>query len=343
MASAKVSFQDLKTLIKDKKLKNLVLLSGEEDYYCEFAVNEIKKTYLSKDAYQMDFVKLSFESKAFDLEKVIENTELPPWMSEMRIVLVRNSGIFDVADPKKELAEAFEKFAKNIPETSMVIFWDDKIDGRKKGLLSIFEKNGTYCDCPILKDHEIAEKIANNLRMRNLTIDSDACDSLINRTTKSMRAIANEITKITYYCASKGITNVDYSVIEALCPPDVNSKIFDMLDAISEGNSGKALTILNNLIILGEKEIKIKYTFANQLRKLICAKELNSEKRIKEELGVSDFAAKKLKKQSQKFPMEKLIALFSSCAKTEYEGRIGKLDERQSLEILLVLACNSLT
>ena len=78
MASHIISFDNLKTLISEKKLKSILLLSGEEDYYCEYAVNAIKKQYLAEGSEQMDFVKLNFESKNFDLDKIDENVMLPP-------------------------------------------------------------------------------------------------------------------------------------------------------------------------------------------------------------------------------------------------------------------------
>ena len=343
MASHIVSFDNLKTLISEKNLKNLLLLSGEEDYYCEYAVNNIKKAYLAEGSEQMDFVKLNFESKNFDLDKVDENVMLPPWMSEKRIVVVRNSGIFSAADPKKDMAERFEEFVKTIPDSTLLIFWDDKIDKRKKQLFNVFEKNGYCCDCPILKDYDIEEKLRANLRRSNITIDSDASDSLINRTDKSMRAIASEMNKIVLYCREKGITNVDYNVIDTLCAPDISGKIFDILDGISEGNSSKVLLTLDNLIMQKEPVERIKYSLANHIRQLICAKELKSESKIVERLGAKPYTAKKLARQAPKFETDKLLYLLSVCAKTEYEGRLGKLDGRQSLEIILVLACKSLT
>ena len=140
MASHIVSFDNLKSLISEKKLNSLLLLSGEEDYYCEYAVNAIKKQYLAEGSEQMDFVKINFESKGFDLDKIDENVMLPPWMSEKRIVVVRNSGIFSAADPKKDLADTFTEFVATIPDTTLLIFWDDKIDKRKKQLFGVFEK-----------------------------------------------------------------------------------------------------------------------------------------------------------------------------------------------------------
>ena len=343
MASKNLSFNELKSLINDKKLGKLLLLTGEEDYYCEYAVNHIKSGYISKGSEQMDYVKINFESKGFDLDKVADNVMLPPWMSEKRVILVRNSGIFEMNDPKKELSDSFSKFAESIPDSSLVIFWDDRIDKRKKALLGVFEKQGNVCDCPKLNDADIAGRLAQNFSKHGLTIDQDASDSLISRTDRSMRAIAGELNKIVMYCREKNIKNIDYDVVDALCPPDVKGSIFTMLDSVSAGDTATALLTLNNLIALKEPEVLIKYRLAKHITQLICAKELKTKDKIVQRLGVHPFTAKKLAAQAPKFEMDKLLYLFSMCAKTEYECRQGKMDDRQSLEILLVLACKSLT
>ena len=158
-----------------------------------------------------------------------------------------------------------------------------------------------------------------------------------------MRAIASEVNKIYLYCREKGITHVDYNVIDTLCAPDISGRIFDILDGISEGNCSKVLLTLDNMLNQKEPVERIKYSLANHIRQLICAKELKTESKIVERLGAKPYTAKKLAKQAPKFEMEKLLYLLSVCAKTEYEGRLGKMDGRQSLEIILVLACKSLT
>lgn len=343
MASKSYSVDDLIKLIKTKNLPSLLLVYGEEDYFCENAVKLIRKNFIADGCEQMDYIKIDFENKGFDLEKVSENSQLPPWMSEKRVVLVRNSGVFSASDPKKELATSFEKFAKGIPGSTIVVFWETGIDKRKKAIMKTFETYGVVSESPFLNEVEISKKISGLLNRYQLRINNDAMDSLISRSDKSMRIILNEITKILLYCQANQISLIDMDVINALCPPDIKGSIFNLTDSISTGNSGNALAIVDNLITLKEPVARIKFMLSKHIRQLICAKELRTSQRIVEELGIHPYSAQKLAEQAPKFSMEKLLNLYSSCVKCDFDFKQGKMDERHSLEILLVLACKSLT
>lgn len=343
MASKTIDFNTFKDMCQRKEFPRLVLLTGAEDYYTELAVKHLRKNCLSEGAEQMDYAKLDFDSKNFDMDKVLENVMLPPWLSVKRVILVRNSGIFGIADPKKEFSDSFAKFAANIPETSVVVFWEDSADKRKKALWSVFEKEGISVVCDRLTEAEIAGKISQSLARYKITIDDEAATSLISRCDTSMRAVVNEFNKLALYCMEKKISNIDIGVVEKLCMPDLRGSIFNMLDAVSSGDCQTALCVVDELIGKKEPVARIKFMFCKHLSQLICAKELKNKDEIVRSLKVHPFTAKKLAAQAPKFSMEKLLNLFSACTKSDYDNRTGKLEERQSLEILIVLACKSLT
>lgn len=343
MASETSKIDNLKMYIKNKNLPSLVLIYGKEDYFLENSVKLIRKEYVAEGCEQMDYVKINYESKGFSLDPILDNAQLPPWMSSKRVVLVRNSGIFSVADPKKELADAFEKFAKTIPESTLVVFWEDTIDKRKKAIMKVFETNGLVFESPELKEFEISDKLAGLLKRYNMTIDGEAMSSLISRIDKSMRLALNELSKILIYCQASNISHIDMSIIDLLCPPDVSGTIFVLTDTLATGNTGYALTIVDNLISNKEPIARIKFMLSKHIRQLICAKELKSQSKIVEALGVHPVTAKKLAEQAPKFSMDKLLNLYSACVKSDFDFKQGKIDERHSLDILLVMACNSLT
>ena len=343
MASKAIDYNNFKEMCQRKEFPRLILLTGSEDYYTDLAVKTLRKNCLSEGAEQMDYAKLDFDSKNFEMDKVLDNVMLPPWLSVKRVVLVRNSGIFGIADPKKEFSDSFAKFASEIPDTSVVVFWEDSVDKRKKALCSVFDKEGITVTCDKLDETAIAGKIAQSLSRYHITIDDEASTSLISRCDGSMRAVVNEFNKLALYCMEKKITNIDFGVVEKLCMPDLRSSIFNLLDAVSTGDCQTALCVVDELIGKGEKVPMIKFMFCKHLRQLICAKELGNRDAIAQKLKVHPFVAKKLSYQAPKFSMEKLLNLFSACTKSDYDNRCGKLEERQSLEILIVLACKSLT
>ena len=68
------------------------------------------------------------------------------------------------------------------------------------------------------------------------------------------------------------------------------------------------------------------------------AKEAGNANVLVERTGMNDFRARKLVAQSGNFSMKGLINLYLSAADSDSEFKHGLIDERYSLEIILVKA-----
>ena len=311
---------------------NLYLIYGEEGFFIDLARSEMKKTYLAKGFEQMDYCKLDFNGKSVDTDIITESIELPPWASSKRLVEVVNFG-FDQAATEK-LPEILE----HIPESTVLVFAADKIDKRKKKLYDAFVKNGVVCEVKQLEENNLIEYINKNFRKSNLTIDPDACESLISRYNSSLRMIISAMRRIILYSSAVGKTNVDYDTVEQLCEPDVHANIFKIMDAIGEGRADAALVHLDNLIKLKEPLPQIRFMIARHFRELICAKELGNKGDLVKRIGVRDFVARNLINQSRNFTMGRLLFLYNLCYKNDFDLKHGEVDERASLESFIVLA-----
>lgn len=323
----------MQALRNDNGELKLCLFFGEEDFLIDQALSTIKRKYIADGGETMDYVKLDFGDKALNVSTVRENTELPPWFSSKRLVVVKNSALF-----KSKETEAIEEIVNNIPDSSLLVFVESKIDKKKKKLLEVFLDNGIVGEFAYQDELKIASWIEKRMAQANLAIEQSSVSSLISRCDKSLRLIDMEINKLAIYCSAVGINYVTDNEISELCPPDVKGVIFDITDAIGAGDSANALNVMNNLIIQKTACTQIRFMMARHLRQLICAKELGSKDRIISELKVHPFVAGKLTNQAKKFTMERLIKLYNQCASDDRNFKSGKVDERHSLESFIVLA-----
>lgn len=310
------------------------LLVGEEDYLLETAVSSIKKKWLGEGAETMDYVKLDFGGKALETSRIRDNLELPPWMSPKRIVYAVN---FEFnADNSAEM----EKLVGEIPDTSLLLLRCVKFDKRKKALLNAFKKNAVMAYVDFLDQISACGWVTKQLGKNEIRIDEESAVSIYNRCEKSMRKMSTEINKILLYCKGKGVSNVNYDLVEMICPPDLTGSVFNMTDAIGAKNAGKALLILDNLIASKENILQIQAMFARQIKQMICVKDLNGDSRlIMERLRLQDFQVKKLIKQAQGFDRNSLITLYSKIAQADFDIKTGNARDRETLESLIVLAC----
>ena len=323
----------LSDLIKNDDGKvRLYLIFGEEDFFIDKEIEIIKKKYLGEGAETMDSVKLDFAGKEFDIEKIRENLELPPWMSSKRLVFVKS---FEFPSD----ADAVIKLISEVPDSSVLVFVTEKVDKRKKSIMNAFKKNGAIAELNYLDDDKSCKWIAGVLSKAGIQIDMQAALSIVSRCDSSMRKISSEVNKILMYCVGEKVTFVDMELVERICPPDIGGSVFNITDAVGQGDAAKALMILNNLIMMKEPTQRIRFMLLRHLKQLICAKDLGDAGKIASRLKVQPFVAGKLLTQSSRFQMNTLLMLFNECVKEDYEIKHGTLDDRKSLESFIILAC----
>jgi DNA polymerase-3 subunit delta len=111
-----------------------------------------------------------------------------------------------------------------------------------------------------------------------------------------------------------------------------------MTDAIGLKRPDMALEILDKLISLKEPVTRIRFMMSRHFRHLICAKEIGRAELVSAKLKVMPFVARNLVKQSAKFQMKELLNIYDSCFKSDMDVKTGKMEERLSMEWLLVYA-----
>jgi len=237
----------------------------------------------------------------------------------------------------EELSDKENKVLENIPSSAVVVFFEESADSRKKTFKS-FLQNGTVAFMNGFENDELYGWIAKRFAKENLKISFEAADSMASRCSNNMMELVNEINKLSLYCQNKGYTEVTGDIVELCCPPDLSGKIFDIMDACGSGNAKIALGTLDRLIANKEPVPRIRASIVNHIKALIMAKEAGNPKTLVNRTGMNDFRARKLCAQAGSFGMKELIKLYLTAADSDSEFKHGLIDERYSLEIILVKA-----
>ena len=321
------------------KIKNepdslgLMLLYGTESYMIDGAVSMLKRAFLGEGAEDMDLAVIDTRTgDKFDMGKLEELISMPPWMSKRRLVIIRQSGV-----PGRELSEKDQEILKNIPSSAAVVFCEDTVDSRKKAFKA-FQQYGTVASMSGFEDSDLTGWISSRFAKEKLKIGFEAADSMSSRCAGNMMELVNEINKVTLYCQGKGYSEVTPDIVELCCPPDLSGKIFDIMDACGSGNARIALGTLDKLIANKEPPARIRVSIVNHIKALIMAKEAGNAAVLVKRTGMNDFRAKKLVSQSANFSMKGLIDLYLKASDSDSEFKHGLIDERYSLEIILVKA-----
>ena len=130
---------------------------------------------------------------------------------------------------------------QRIPDTTCLLFTEEKLDRRQKKLFQIVEQVGTAGE--IL--HESAESLQRwvqaDLSRRGIRMAPPTIENLIDRCASDMQLLKQELTKITTYCAATDLHTVDPALVDELCIPDMRGTIFNITDAVSYGDTGTAM------------------------------------------------------------------------------------------------------
>ncbi|MGB9977331.1 DNA polymerase III subunit delta [Thermovenabulum sp.] len=312
--------------------KNIFLLYGSEGLLIEEAVEKIKKKYLKGGSEEMDFIK--FDGEEINSSDIIDSCLVVPFMSEKRVVLVKNASFLSDSKSSKKIGE--EKLAnfieKDFPEYACLILTCEKVDKRKK-IYRTIEKIGFIKEYKINNQKEKIQWIKKRAILYNKNLDETAAAYLAYYT-GDLYQTENEIKKIVFSFDENKVIKAEE--IEEIISKNDETNIFELIDCIMENKKNLALSKLTELFKKGEKGILVLHMISKHLINLFCIKIAGEEvEKIGEKLGLHPFVFKKLKNQANNFSIEKLKYALNLCEQLDFEIKKGRIDDKMGLEIFI--------
>lgn len=207
-------------------------------------------------------------------------------------VLVRNLDAWN-ASQKAKIVDYLENPS---PEADLLML-GEKLGAREK-LLAAVKKTGEVHDFKQPTGKALAKWAIGHAKKQGLELPEDVAGELVTRCSDDKVRVIGEIEKLALY--AEGIATLED--VEALVPPDLQSNIFRFVDALSAGERGKALELLEALLSTNEPPLRILYMIRRQFRLLARARSLfegeASRSEVASTLKVPPFVAKKLEEQS---------------------------------------------
>lgn len=329
--------EELKEDLKTKKFRSMYLFFGEENYLKNYYETKFKDSILDEAFRMMNLDE--FEGKTVGVQSIIDSAYTTPFMSEHRLVVVKESGLFTTG--RKEDTEKLTSFLSNLPSSTIIIFVEINVDKRSK-LYKAVSKAGLPVELKILKESEVVSWTIELFKERNKSISRDCAITLVRTVPHNMDTIALEVDKLINYKGDiKKITEEDINIV---CTKSLETKIFELVKAVGEKNLEKSLDIYSNLIIMKEQPIMILAMIARQFRLILQCKDLatkgNSIDDTAAKLGIRSFIAWDCVKQSEKFKFKTLLKAINECLETDINIKTGKANPKLAVEIFLIKYAN---
>ena len=225
--------------------------------------------------------------------------------------------------------------AEALPPTTELVFVEA---GASKGN-PLLEKLRSLLDVkphPTPTGESMRRRIRNRVAEKGARITPGAMTLLVQLVGDSLWTMDNELEKLALYTYGRQIEEGD---VRSLVSQAREANIFNAVDALLEGKTSAALTLMQRLRSDGAELTAIIAMTARQLRLVTLARDLidrgHRERDIGKRLGVtSDFVLRKTVEQARKHSLGTLEVLYRRLMETDLSVKQGRLDQEIALEIL---------
>lgn len=314
--------------IKKQNFKQVYLLYGEERYLRRQYRNRLQAALCGDgDSMNTHF----YEGKDIPVGEIIDLAETLPFLAERRVIFLTGSGLF------KSGGEKMAEYLSAPNETTFFVFTESEVDKRSK-LYKTVNTKGYAAEFKVQDESTLKRWIASSLSRDGKKITEDTVQFLLQKTGTDMENIQIELEKLVCYCLGREV--IAPADVEAVCTTRISNHIFDMINAIGDKQTRKALDLYYDLLALKEPPMRILFLIARQCNLLLQTRELKSKgydhRTIASKIGVPPFVAGKYVAQAGRFQTAALRRAVIQCVETEEAVKTGRMNDRMSVEILIL-------
>ncbi len=335
-------YEEIINSLKRKVVNNVYLIYGEETFFINLITKKFKEYLLENSIQDFNFDLLDENANP---SKIVELSNTMPFMSERRLIIVKNKYIFNSGKKKiyseEGMNSLFEYIKSPNTSTCLVFTISDKIDGRSK-TFKIIKEYGKTVKCDKLKEWDVIKWIDNNCLSNGKQIEKQAANYLCSTIGNDLEMLYMELQKIFSYVGEKN--KIEIEDVKEICSRTLLNNIFELVDAMAEGKSEKSIYYLRDMLLAGEPKVKILFMIIRQYRLILHAKLLNNSghsiNTMIKKTGWHPYVAKKVLKQSKYFSEQKLVYILNQLLQLDIDLKTSVVSSEQMLETSLIKLIN---
>ncbi len=305
-----MKYTDFKNGLDNGKVYSIYLFEGEDVFFSERGITLLKDRYLNEPSLNL----AEFNGQDAELSAVTDSLMSYPFMAERRFTVVREFY------PKKEDEPSLKPFLEHPSDNSIFIIANTKPCELLKKYDGVAVVDCVKADLSMIARWVKAEasRVGVNIDLESARLIGEYCQ-------QDMMRVKNETQKLCAYALDKG--EITLSDVTAMVTRDVEYKIYEMTDYIGRKNFDKALTVITDMLGKGEPPQKICTSVYNYFRRLLhVAISDKTDLELATELGVKEFAVKKMKTQAGFFKKRALKSAVDTLVDCDYRIKCGMTD-----------------
>ena len=296
--------QALQTIkkISAENLPPILVLSGDDIGQFEW----MKEQLLKKVGYDSSDLNYSY----FDMkETAYSEVELDlvslPFFADEKIVILDH--FVDVTTAKKRYLtddelQSFEGYLSAPLETTrLIVIAEGKLDSKRR-IVKLLKRDAQLLEATELKEQELRAHFAEEIKSLGLAIDSQAFDQLLIKSGFDFSEIQKNLEFLKTY---KGASSITITDIEEAIPKTLQDNLFDLIQMILKKEIDPARSLVKDLRLQGEDEIKLLAILLSQFRIYTQVKLLKQEGRTESQIvsDLSELTGRKVNPYQVKFAL----------------------------------------
>lgn len=334
---------DEKNLWKNIQSGNFLpvyLIKGNENYLKQKYANLLADSIVPAGLEAFNFHRLKGEDT--DVEEISTCVEALPAMCDRTCVFVHD---FDFDDSNEETRNQFCELISDLPETCVLIFWQDTKGystkpKKAKALYDIIDKAGAVCEINKRSQVDLQKFIVRECEARERSITYDVAMYLLAAVGDDMANLINELEKLCAYTTSV-ITEKD---VDAVAVKSVEATAFQMVDQLLASDFDKAFASMASLFeqrIEAHKTLgALTSTYVDIYRVKVALETGHQTSELKEVFPAAyngkDFKLRKAANAARKFTMAGARESLEVLSRADFKLKSTYEDNKVVMETLLI-------
>ena len=265
-------------------------------------------------------------------QKIIDTISSPSLFSKNRIIFLKR---VNKNKEKKVITENVLELLKNETSKDILIFWEDEKVRSNSKYYKFFKEQDCIEEINELNKRTFFPWLRDELNRQKLKIDQSVIKELAEKTNYDPERCVNELKKFKLNNSEKIIKIED---IETFTSDTIEKDIWNLIDAINEGDKVKSISVLENLHTQTIDANYILSMLARNTRLVFLTKELlengKSSREISSILRIPPFTTPSIIKMANNSPLEKLKILYIKLSNLDYQIKKGKIDPDLGISLI---------
>lgn len=309
--------------------------------------DQLKQSLLSQIGYNASDLTMSyFDMRETDFSEVAMDLESLPFFAEEKVIILDQ--LLDLTSSRKrslsdEQLKRLEAYLEAPAETTrLILLVPGKLDGKRR-IVKMIKRDGQVFEASALKEADLRQYFGRLAQAMGLDLPHQVLEELL---IKSNFDFGQTQRNLTFLEAYKGKTVISSADIAEAIPKSLQDNIFDLTQLILSGKIDAARSLVRDLTLQGEDEIKLIAVMTSQFRLYTQVRILQEEGKREPEIvtALSELLARKVNPYQVKFalrdsraiPLPQLKATLHILIETDFQIKSGLHDKTYLFDVALL-------